>query len=1042
MIHGGKKNCEILFILEPMDKKLKEFIHSDSGMILRECLKKIKVNYKNCGYIISSDSIPRSIKGSQSKQADYVMQYEKAFSKAIKKYKPKMIVYFTSLAGKQLFKNPKYKTGKYLGVIRQSQMYDVPVLGCPSLLNAGEIMKGESSVRSYLLSLESLKSNEYKFEEDMYDPDTADYEWRVDISDVLKNKPKVIAFDTETTGLDWTKESVYPLVFQMTFEDGSAICSPVSDDYFPDYFKEKFGDFDMNVLIQQWKELIEDPEVGKVGHNIKYDMHIVNKLDIELKGLKFDTMQMLCNIDENMDKKDLANAVKVYVPKMAGYSDKFDLSVDKSKMIEVHPDDMILYAGGDTDATYRLYKALLKECKKDKRNFRVLKKVKMRGIEVFYHIEKNGVPVEPDIYQKSEDTLTKLLHEHETECLKLIPKKLLRKYMWGIPRGKLSKMFADGEIKGKGKPTDKDEDPLRLSDKALMIEAFFGKDGYDLDPVMFTKSTKGSDDKSSRIPEVTMNHFTYFDDKKYPVIHHYKQHSKIKTAISNFIGRKENEGKVTAKGEPKKNGHRPYFRYHEDKEEYRIHGDFKLTTTTGRCLVAGTKVKLKRGSKNIEDIKIGDEVLTHTGTYKKVINFFDNGKKEIMGIQLMDNTELWGTFNHKLMNEDGKWKKMEWFDIGKKVKCFSRGKFVSRRIKGMLYNRHKKHTYDIEVQEDHSFIANGIVSHNSRSTNPNLQNIPVHGEYAPYIKRGIRASKGKVLIGNDYSQAEIRMVASMANEKNMIEVYKNNLDIHINTAAEVVMGITVEDFLKQDEDARDKARQKSKGVNFGLLYDQQAKGFKKYLKTGFNVDVTLEEAEEMIFRYMNIAYPDLPAWHDRQRRFAKKYGYVRSMHGSKRHVPGIHSEVPYIVAENERYAINSPIQEIASDIGLLAMYYMNKDIPDKENKIINFVHDAIYMEVLIEKCAEYASALLWYMQNVPLKKLFGLELPVALVADCSIGKDLAGLMNACGTKSKHLKELMKYVNLKDKKYFDEVKDSEGNPQYILKAVKPDWCTLV
>lgn len=1017
--YAGKKECEILFITEPSNESMTDFVKSEAGQILIEELNNCGINYRKCAFISAGSDFPANTKGSDGRKKEFLDNDSETFKEIFNKFNPKMYVYFGAWAGKRLGNKMLSSSPAPEGSIVSPPWLKKPVLGVNSIRSAVSTHRGLEIFRSYINLIRKLKNKKYEFKEDMYDADATNYEWRVDISDVLKNRPKVIAFDTETTGLKWTSVSVYPIVFQMTFEDGQSLCSPVSSDYFPEYFKDKFGDYDQDVLIQQWKELLEDPNVKKVGHNMKFDMHMISKLGIDLKGFYYDTLQMVCAIDENMDKKGLDYCVKRWVPEMQSYADRFNMHIDKSNMLSVHPDEMITYAGGDTDATFRLARVLERIAKTDKKNFNVFKKVKMEGIKTFYKIEKNGIPINYEKLKEATKETIKEKQELHRECLKLAPKKVLRKFMWGIYKGKDKK--EDKRLK---------TDPLRLNNSSLVSEILFSRDGFDLTPRIFTDGTKSLEDKNKKIPAINLKHLAYFVDENIDFIDKFMTYSKTSHMISNFMG-------IDDPKDLKRNGYRSHLVEDHKDRTHRIHSTFNLHTDTGRCLVEGTKVKLTRGAKNIEDIKVGDEVITHTGEIQTVTKFFDNGKKEVMGLQFADNSEIWGTFNHKLMNSEGKWKQMQYFDIGMKVKAFRSGKFIAKRIKGVMYNKNKKSTYDIEVKGNHSFIANGIVSHNSKSSDPNVQNIPSHGSLAKRLKKCIEAPHGKVLLALDYSQAEIRVVACTAHDKTMIDTYNQGLDIHIKTAANVVQGISVEEFMSQDKAERKSARQRAKAVNFGFLYGMQARKYMTYAKTDYGIDVTEEEANELRRRFLNDTYSSLSHWHSSTVTKARRSEIVRSLHGSTRHVPGVNLHDSYLASEWERQAINSPIQEFASDLGIIAMTNIIKDLNDPDVKIFNFVHDAIYVEVPVEKAFYYASAIKWYMENPPLKEMFGLELPIPLGADCEIGFNLGETVELADLDEEGVKEFNKDNRFGDHtKHFDYVEGAA-----VLKAIKPDWCTL-
>jgi len=228
----------------------------------------------------------------------------------------------------------------------------------------------------------------------------------------------------------------------------------------------------------------------------------------------------------------------------------------------------------------------------------------------------------------------------------------------------------------------------------------------------------------------------------------------------------------------------------------------------------------------------------------------------------------------------------------------------------------KQTVYDITVKGNSFIAGEGFIAHNCEE--PNLQNIP-RGTTAADIKKMFIPPPGHLLFEVDYSQAELRVVAELAKDKAMIEIFNKNWNIHVATACKINGGIHLYDKVKnilKDESHPDwlfweKQKKRAKTINFGILYGQTEKKLSK--------ELGCTEQEALIFiKQWYEAYPQVAQWIKNQKKFAKKHGYVISMFGRKRRLYNIYSEKFGTRAEAERQAVNTPIQGAASDFGLLS----------------------------------------------------------------------------------------------------------------------------
>jgi DNA polymerase I-like protein with 3'-5' exonuclease and polymerase domains len=286
-----------------------------------------------------------------------------------------------------------------------------------------------------------------------------------------------------------------------------------------------------------------------------------------------------------------------------------------------------------------------------------------------------------------------------------------------------------------------------------------------------------------------------------------------------------------------------------------------------------------------------------------------------------------------------------------------------------------------------SYMLHRANTGRTASADPNGQNIPVRGMWAPKFDDIFECAPGFKRVSCDLSQIELRLVAWMAQEPTMLKIYQEGGDIHCKTASSV-LGMSLDDFMSLKETDRekfDKNRFNAKATNFGFLYGLGARGFRIYAKTDYGIDYTEDECSSIRNNYFKTYY-GLPVWHELMRSFAKKHGYVRSLLGRVRHLPGIHSDDQAIVAANLRFAVNSPIQGMASELGIIAMTRFCRNAPKDIIKVNAFIHDDIRAEVREDYVEEAASALKWVVENPPWH-WFDLECPIPILGEIKVDKE-------------------------------------------------------
>ncbi len=256
------------------------------------------------------------------------------------------------------------------------------------------------------------------------------------------------------------------------------------------------------------------------------------------------------------------------------------------------------------------------------------------------------------------------------------------------------------------------------------------------------------------------------------------------------------------------------------------------------------------------------------------------------------------------------------------------------------------------------------------STEPNLQNIPVKGEYGLRIREAFVASKGHTLLCADYSQIEPRILAHLSRDERLVKVFERGEDIHTATAAEI--------FKLSPELITKEMRRAAKTVVFGIVYGISPFGLSQ------NIGVSQQEAKKYIDAYFE-RYAGVKAFLDKTIEGAKRHGYVTTILGRRRPIPELQSSDPTQRGFGERMAVNSPIQGSAADLIKVAMIAVSRRLHTElpETKIILQVHDELIFETP-EKDVERAKTL---VQSEMEQTGVRLGLSVPLKVDLGVGRN-------------------------------------------------------
>jgi len=277
-----------------------------------------------------------------------------------------------------------------------------------------------------------------------------------------------------------------------------------------------------------------------------------------------------------------------------------------------------------------------------------------------------------------------------------------------------------------------------------------------------------------------------------------------------------------------------------------------------------------------------------------------------------------------------------------------------------LINRHTGH---IHTSFNQTVTATGRLS----SSDPNLQNIPVRGEDGKEIRKAFIPEENCLFFSADYSQIELRVMAHLSGDENMIEAFREGHDIHAATAAKIYKESI--DSVTRDQ------RTKAKRANFGIIYGITVFGLAERL------EISRDEARQLINGYFE-NFPKVKEYMEHSKEIARSKGYVETLFHRRRYLPDINSRNATVRGFAERNAINAPIQGTAADIIKVAMIRIHRRFKAEgiKSKMILQVHDELNFSVLPEEKEKVERIVMEEMQGA-------FEMKVPLIADYGWGKN-------------------------------------------------------
>lgn len=451
--------------------------------------------------------IPPEAYASASRKWRHVQPYAETIQGLIEANNPRCVITFGELASRVVLGRSVAIT-KARGTVQPlGNRLCVPMLS-PAFI--GKVPEHRPTFEADWLTIARLKDNDWRRTED--EAAGVQYEWREDISDVLSTLPEVISVDTETTGLTWYDPSVRVLTVQFSYRSGHAIVCPVDVAYWPAWGGKRRA---RARLIQQLKELLENAEIRKVGHNLKFDAHMLRKLGITLRGWTDDTQLLAFALDENMLEKSQDECVRRWVPAMAGYADEFNRTVDKSKMAEVPHDKMLSYAGGDADTCLRLYRVLEPALMRDHQQYNCYARIIMPAIRTFATaVEPYGMPVDTARLRVFGEEVARWVDTEYDELIRRVPAAIRRRCL-------------------------ENNEEMSFTRPMFVRDVLFSAEGFNLTPRVFTKTTANLEPHLREPSTSSKDHLPFFaerTDAAGEFVRRLIDYQKTQKLLSTYIG--------------------------------------------------------------------------------------------------------------------------------------------------------------------------------------------------------------------------------------------------------------------------------------------------------------------------------------------------------------------------------------------------------------------------------------------------------------------------------------------------------------------------
>lgn len=810
--------------------------------------------------------------------------------------------------------------------------------------------------------------------------------------------------DFETTGNRIYNNDFYPTILGVCFEPGRAGVIPLG------HFDSKFKKSWKTKLQKFGEEVIANENIVKVAWNAKFDMQVFHKYGIFHKGRLFDGMLAKYVLDE-AKPNDLKSMVRRFLPKFGDYEEDYEgcnLPWDQKPLLGLSQ-----YCAIDTDMCLRLFLFFEKKMM-DKKFYHLFRNLIMPASNLLTKVETRGQRLDKEWHGKLMEEYPRRILEAETKVRAL---KKVKRFEKSLIQQRLDKAISkiEEEIRESKKVIKTSDDSRKIASAERSIKNREEKIARLMAGEFNTKSEKAIIEPINFGSASQMTQLLFTDPKgfRFPVVK-YTQKDKRDTdnpssseAVLLELQKTDKTGFIDTLLELRglKQINNMFVKGFANlvQDDGRLHPKFHIHgTRTGRlssCISPDSLLDTDRGLIFIGDLVPSSEgyntidglsVRTHTGKYQPILKGINKGVEPMYKVTLEDGKSINCTLKHKFITDHGE-KTLEEIVNGKYGICILTTEGKSKPIVWEPIGL--KTVCDIEVQEDHTYVANGILNHNS---DPNAQQLP-RVATDPTIRRCLISSPGRLYLMMDYSQCELRLMAHLSKCKGLLEAFAKGWDPHLSVACKKY-GVNYDDIypIYKDEQHPEYTtwkirRKQAKHIVFGCIYHIGAAKLAEELsdpKTG--LVVTPKESQGFLDDFFK-DFPEVKKFMDNQMKFIHKHGYIKTLFGRKRRCPEIFGDNQMQIVAAENAAINTPSQSAASDMALFTSILIDEliqkgEFPDLQE--VGTVHDSIYFDTLPKDINPKTVYQLWDMaRNPSTKEWFGFQIDdIDMSMDFEVGR--------------------------------------------------------
>lgn len=810
--------------------------------------------------------------------------------------------------------------------------------------------------------------------------------------------------DFETTGNRIYNNDFYPTILGVCFEPGRAGVIPLG------HFDSKFKKSWKTKLQKFGEEVIANENIVKVAWNAKFDMQVFHKYGIFHKGRLFDGMLAKYVLDE-AKPNDLKSMVRRFLPKFGDYEEDYEgcnLPWDQKPLLGLSQ-----YCAIDTDMCLRLFLFFEKKMM-DKKFYHLFRNLIMPASNLLTKVETRGQRLDKEWHGKLMEEYPRRILEAETKVRAL---KKVKRFEKSLIQQRLDKAISkiEEEIRESKKVIKTSDDSRKIASAERSIKNREEKIARLMAGEFNTKSEKAIIEPINFGSASQMTQLLFTDPKgfRFPVVK-YTQKDKRDTdnpssseAVLLELQKTDKTGFIDTLLELRglKQINNMFVKGFANlvQDDGRLHPKFHIHgTRTGRlssCISPDSLLDTDRGLIFIGDLVPSSEgyntidglsVRTHTGKYQPILKGINKGVEPMYKVTLEDGKSINCTLKHKFITDHGE-KTLEEIVNGKYGICILTTEGKSKPIVWEPIGL--KTVCDIEVQEDHTYVANGILNHNS---DPNAQQLP-RVATDPTIRRCLISSPGRLYLMMDYSQCELRLMAHLSKCKGLLEAFAKGWDPHLSVACKKY-GVNYDDIypIYKDEQHPEYTtwkirRKQAKHIVFGCIYHIGAAKLAEELsdpKTG--LVVTPKESQGFLDDFFK-DFPEVKKFMDNQMNFIHKHGYIKTLFGRKRRCPEIFGDNQMQIVAAENAAINTPSQSAASDMALFTSILIDEliqkgEFPDLQE--VGTVHDSIYFDTLPQDINPKTVYQLWDMaRNPSTKEWFGFQIDdIDMSMDFEVGR--------------------------------------------------------